>query len=360
MRGEHSCGLSFAREKSKGKYEATTFKKAQTSGVFLSSKEVKEYINENSKPIIISGHTRQATHGSVVTSNAQPFLIDTTVAVHNGTIEAFVDKETDISDSKFFLEMVVREGIKPALEKAHTKLKPAYAVIWYDIKKQNLNIIRNMERPLFIMESSDKSTLFWASERRFLEFIQTADFEDPEIVAMDTLHSCSFNSNEWTREKITVNKFWGYTQKKESSHIPWWEKDAADGYNVNYHKHYSKHHKKEKKKGKAQEKPIDNVVVLGNLTYKNLPVIVKDGEKRFATQYEYYNRMLIPVHVLKNKLSCGCYGCYSVPEPHEDIYWKDPNNFLCQECFKGGYMRHLEGYADTPFEDMYQKGKLIA
>jgi hypothetical protein len=45
----------------------------------------------------------------------------------------------------------------------------AYALVWYDARAQEIRFARNDERPLHFVNTSDG--LFWASERRMLEFV---------------------------------------------------------------------------------------------------------------------------------------------------------------------------------------------
>lgn len=114
-------------------------------------------------PRCIIGHNRAATIGKVTVSNAHPFRYKHIVGAHNGSLKDWFDlhnsKDFDV-DSKALFNHIAEKGIKDAWK----SFIGAAALTFWDNKEQRLNIIRNNERPLYIVRAKDNKTLFWASE----------------------------------------------------------------------------------------------------------------------------------------------------------------------------------------------------
>lgn len=128
---------------------------------FNNSKLDKELYN-NGKAII--GHNRAKTIGKNVDENAHPFVEDNTFAmVHNGTLrnhKAIKDTEVDSQALTYlFKQAMDQENWKEAMEEALGKVNGAFAVVWYDQKRNELCMIRNKERPLALIKLGD-TTLF--------------------------------------------------------------------------------------------------------------------------------------------------------------------------------------------------------
>lgn len=106
------------------------------------------------------GHNRKKTIGEVKDETAHPFVIDNTFAlVHNGTLfnhKALHNTEVDSQA----LAMVIKEAFdkddwKPALEEALGRVYGAYALAFYDQKREKAYLLRNHERPLSLIETDD-------------------------------------------------------------------------------------------------------------------------------------------------------------------------------------------------------------
>lgn len=115
------------------------------------------------------GHNRKATRGATVEENAHPFWVDNKIVlVHNGT---------HIGDHKHLANVEVdSHAIAHVLADAHTpeeieavmqKVNAAYALIWYDVQNKCINILRNDERPLHCLDTSD--AIYFASEPWMLQ-----------------------------------------------------------------------------------------------------------------------------------------------------------------------------------------------
>jgi hypothetical protein len=87
--------------------------------------------------------------------------------VHNGTVWGDHKKLKDVEvDSEAIAHIIASE---PDPEVALKKINAAYALIWYDIEKKQLNIIRNKERPLAWVETP--TAFYLASEGLMLDFV---------------------------------------------------------------------------------------------------------------------------------------------------------------------------------------------
>ena len=127
---------------------------------------------------MVVGHNRKATKGTVTDENAHPFVENTTILVHNGTLtnHATLTDEYISVDSKAILMHMNEHGYEETLK----KIQGAFTLVWYDTKDKTLRAIRNNERPLFI--ASTIGAWFFASEKEMLEF--TLGRDNTSIVDM--------------------------------------------------------------------------------------------------------------------------------------------------------------------------------
>lgn len=137
---------------------------------FLSTPEWKDYRGKMfSNGWAIVGHNRKATRGSVSDKNAHPFWVeDKLVLVHNGSFMGSHKhlKDTDV-DSEAIAHTLVEHGADDVAG-ALKRVNAAYALSWYDVDNKTINFIRNTERPLHWVETSD--AYYFCSEKDMLEF----------------------------------------------------------------------------------------------------------------------------------------------------------------------------------------------
>lgn len=100
---------------------------------------------------IVIGHNRKATRGEISAENAHPFTQKHITLVHNGTVwNSKSIKDVDV-DSEAIAYALADHNAPEALK----KLNGAFALVWYDKKDKTLNLVRNKERPLCLIEYDD-------------------------------------------------------------------------------------------------------------------------------------------------------------------------------------------------------------
>ena len=124
---------------------------------------------------ILVGHNRLASMGDKTTAHAHPFMKDKIVMVHNGSLDA----STSTPDFKSFTvdsEAMTHSIAKIGLEATLTKTDGAYAIVYWDLNTQTLNMVRNHERPLHVFRDKMMGRVLFASEKEMLEWIVKRNF----------------------------------------------------------------------------------------------------------------------------------------------------------------------------------------
>lgn len=122
------------------------------------------------KPLLLMGHCRAATKGTVSLKNAHPFRFTDIVGMHNGTIhKKFEGTSKFETDSEALFSLIQTKGLQPALEEIEA-YDTAYALQWVNMKDETLNFILNKKRPLNFAYLYGGQTLAWSSDVKMLKF----------------------------------------------------------------------------------------------------------------------------------------------------------------------------------------------
>lgn len=201
LRGTHSTGAAMV---SRFKQEMTVVKEVGHPFNLLWSKEYAETMRHASKVLI--GHNRYATMGKHTSENAHPFVFDTVVGAHNGTLEKPAIKRLHDywkfdTDSQAIYANIDKYGV----EKTIPLLEGAWALTYYDKVDNTINLIRNSKRPLWYAYSEDFCTLIWASELDMLKLVIGRTFKK---VHNNEYHELPVNTlYSWTIPDSIAGKF---------------------------------------------------------------------------------------------------------------------------------------------------------
>lgn len=331
LRGAHSSGLMGVHEdpKNKGKYVVATAKSTLSSTEFLFEKEemFKKYRKEN-KPRILVGHCRLASQGKIIKENAHPFSFSNIVGVHNGTITSeMINRKKFDTDSETLYYNINEKGIEETIE----KLKPhnaAYALVWFNKKEQTLNFLRNYERTLHFA-INEWGTLYWASEREFLEFIfKRYKMETKQSFHLSTDTLMSYHINETADDKKFTSK-----ELKPIYVMP--PQSALNNFSQ------SPHNTRKRERFNYvtrvwEEIPDHESTTFNAVSLPPVPGIkTKPGEP--VTMYQFKNQVMNGVN-LDKVLEEGCAWCREKHFTRKDfdvIQWTKNNNiaeFVCDTC----------------------------
>lgn len=226
FRGSDSTGV--AAINSKMKDEVAVTKDDCSAGAFLHFDYGQHQIIRDISNDVFIGHTRAATSGKVTKENAHPFLLDSLVGAHNGTLFDSRYYSSKKTDSEMMFEDMGRRGIKPVLDDLTEA--SAYAVSIYNRDNKTLYFATNGQRPLHCSVIKNKDVMFWASELEFLEFVLSRYGKDysPEnrddyyLVPMNlySVHPQNIkggDGNFWTVEPLVAREIQptsGWTQRE--------------------------------------------------------------------------------------------------------------------------------------------------
>lgn len=170
LRGDDSTGVFLVDKDG----DLEMLKEASDGPVFQKTKDYDTFMQHLfARGRVAVGHNRKATKGSITDENAHPFAVDNKIVlVHNGTLYGDYKKlagegnDVDV-DSHAIAHIIHQSG--DDVEKAIQQLNGAFALIWFDMEKQTVNFLRNDQRPLWFLETTD--SYVWSSEKNFLDWM---------------------------------------------------------------------------------------------------------------------------------------------------------------------------------------------
>lgn len=155
LRGKDSTGAFFASRNT----TATAIKHGSVPHELFKTKQWNTFRGDAvAGGRFIIGHNRAATRGEVNTDNAHPFVEGKIVLVHNGTLQ----NEKELTDKQVVVDSnAVAHAFNESEDIADTlsRIRGAYAFIWYNTETKKLHAIRNKERPLHLITCADRFML---------------------------------------------------------------------------------------------------------------------------------------------------------------------------------------------------------
>jgi len=146
----------------------------------------------------IVGHNRFATKGNIIHADTHPFSEGDITLVHNGTLINHKELKDVTVDSHAICHHINENGIDSTLK----TMNGAFALIFHDKKNNSLNIIRNTERTLYLIETD--SLWILCSEQEMGVWICTRNgvaVKNKYLLESGILNSLDLITREWTTAK---------------------------------------------------------------------------------------------------------------------------------------------------------------
>lgn len=176
-RGEDGTGMFWLDENRKRWF----WKEAETAGACLNRRLMEGFLDEG---VLAVCHNRAATIGGNTKAMTHPFHYGDIIGVHNGTVHGwraqFPQAKAEMDSAAIFEALAATdpdpEAVNEVLKKADTG---AYALVWHDMRVNELRMVRNADRPLFVVGTHH--AMWFGSELRMLEWALYRNTENPQV-----------------------------------------------------------------------------------------------------------------------------------------------------------------------------------
>jgi glucosamine 6-phosphate synthetase-like amidotransferase/phosphosugar isomerase protein len=203
-RGAHSSGIA--------KVGANTriYKSLLPSSKFVDTKEYHDAVSSlKTDSYILLGHTRFATEGAIVKSNAHPFRVGDVVGAHNGCVynisemQTKLDKQCPVDSQLIFKSLNDNDNIQEAVQ----NFDADFALSFVKKNPMKLYLTREENRPLYVAYVPSLKTLFYASEDSFVEDALVKNgINDVDVYSLNKNTLYAFDTAKFDDIKTNVEK----------------------------------------------------------------------------------------------------------------------------------------------------------
>jgi glucosamine 6-phosphate synthetase-like amidotransferase/phosphosugar isomerase protein len=179
------------------------------SSKFVDTLEYNESVKSlKDDSFILLGHTRFATQGAIVKSNAHPFRVGDVVGAHNGCVynvkemETQLDKQCPVDSQLIFKAINDNDNIQEAVKDFDSD----FALSFVKANPMVLYLCRESNRPLHVAYIPSMKTLFYASESAFIEDALTMNNIEADVFSLNKNTLYTFDVSKFTDEKMNVVK----------------------------------------------------------------------------------------------------------------------------------------------------------
>ena len=229
VRGMDGTGMMF----NVGKDTVRILKQPGPAGVLFAAKAYDKTIsNIIQKSNFVFGHNRSATSGKKVWADTHPFAEKHITLIHNGTLHTHkeLSKEATV-DSQAIAQHLAEQGTKETIK----AVNGAFALIWTDTQEGTLNLCRNYDRPLYLLDagpiwivSSEEELGKWIAKRNNFNVTTSVSLLPGMLYSFDMKKD---DYTEYKTEKLDLYSFQNknkhfsmYQGCQEDFDTPYWNK----------------------------------------------------------------------------------------------------------------------------------------
>lgn len=222
LRGVDGTGIFF--NDNKGKTAVRKFLGKASDVVYSAPYDLMEKNLVKFSTFVI-GHNRAATKGGLTLANTHPFKHGTITGVHNGTLYNHKSMADVENDSEAIYINIANKGIQDTVN----TMFGAYALVWHNKKDGTINVLRNKERPLHIIETAFNYII--CSELGMGEWIALRNKEtiiDKFLIEEHMMGSFSLKNLTWSWKKVEKEIKYYTPPAKNTNIIPFVNKDSSE------------------------------------------------------------------------------------------------------------------------------------